>query len=205
MWQSTYRNCLYIWRNARKTVFIFTKPATPVWSHLKLHNKCSLCLNREHNSLEEMLRLFATDCDLTAKRPVVWVRHVFIMGCLVWPLGVLSAQRRLWSVFVALCSLSTAQMLPSALIKRAPCVCFSQPLNSSGFSRRSPHWSFLAVQNNFLGWLYAIHCQSKLQPCAEMARKRNGVVSKHARGKHGRDQAELTAAWLPPATIQQDW
>lgn len=108
-------------------------------------------------------------------------------------------------------SLSTAQMLPSPLIKRAPCVCFSQEVNSSGFSRRSPHWSFLAVQNNFLGWLYAIHCQSKLQPYAEMARKqpkkRHGEQTRTTRGWWQRElrPAELTAAWLPPAAIQRDW
>lgn len=87
----------YDFIHTRKTVFILTTPATPVHSHLKLHNKCSLCLCREYNSLEEMSRLLASDCDLTAKRPVVSVRHVFMMGCLVWPLGVLSAQRRLTS------------------------------------------------------------------------------------------------------------
>lgn len=158
-----------------------------------------------------MPRLFTTDCDLTAERPVVWARLVFIMVGLVWPLGVLSTHRRLRSVFVALCSLSTAQMLPSPLIKGAPCVCFSQEVNSSGFSHRSPHWSFLAVQNNFLGWLYAIHCQSKLQPYAEMARKQpkkwHGEQTRTMRAWWQRESrpAELTAAWLPPAAIQWDW
>lgn len=160
-----------------------------------------------------MSRLFATDYDLTAKRPAVWVRLVFIMGCLAWPLGVLSTHERLQSVFAALRSLSTVQMLPSALIKRmlCVCVCLSQSVNSSGFSRRSPHWSFLAVQNNFLGWLYAIRCQSKLQLCAEMARKqpqkRRGerMCTTRAWWQRGSRPAKLTAAWLPRATLQRDW
>lgn len=42
------------------------------------------------------------------------------------------------------------------------------------------HWPLLAVQNNFLGWLYAIYCQSKLQVCAEMVRKQ----PKKRRGEH---------------------
>lgn len=88
---------------------------------------------------------------------------------------------------------------------------FSQSVNSSGFSRRSPHRSFLAVQNNFLGWLYAIRCQSKLQPSAEMARKqpkeRRGEQTRtmQAWWQRGSRPAKLTAAWLPPATIRQDW
>lgn len=160
-----------------------------------------------------MSTLFATDYDLTAKRPVVWVRLVLIMGCLVRPLRVLSIHKRLQSVFAALHSLSTAQMLPSALIKRMLCVCIrlSQSVNSSGFYRRSPHWSFLAVQNNFLGWLYAIHCQSKLQLCAEMApkqpQKRRGeqMCTMQSWWQRESRPAELTAAWLPRETFQQDW
>lgn len=58
--------------------------------------------------------------------------------------------------------LSRAQMLPSVRMKRMQCVyaCLSQSVNSSGFSRRSPHRSFLAVQNNFFWVDYTLSVAS---------------------------------------------
>lgn len=81
-------------------------------------------------------------------------------------------------------------------IKGMLCACarLSQSVNSSGFCRRSPQWSFLAVQNNFLGWLYAICCQFKLQLCAQMGPKQ----PQKQRGAHdastaaGRIEASVT-------------
>lgn len=181
--------------------------------HIITQQMLSMLVQRECNSLTKMSGLFATDSDLTAKRPVVWVRLVFTVGCLVWPLRVLSTNERLQRVFPALCSLSTAQMLPSARIRGMLCVCvrLSQSVNSSGFSRRSPHWSFLAIQNNFLGWLYATRCQSKLQLCAQMVstqpQKRRGeqMCTMLTQWRRQSRPAKLTAAWLPRATLQPDW
>lgn len=100
-------------------------------------------------------------------------------------------------------------MLPSAPIKRMLCVCarLSQSVNSSGFCRRSPQWSFLAVQNNFLGWLYAICCQFKLQLCAQIWPQRATETAWCARCKHsdrenrGQCNSQLRGFLEQPANI----
>lgn len=102
------------------------------------------------------------------------LRHTCIYGVVQSdPSGLLSARGGgPRSASLAPHSLSAAQMLPSAPMRRMPCACvfaLSQSANSSGFFHTSPHRSFLAVQNNFFGWLYAIHCQWKLQPSVHMA------------------------------------
>lgn len=148
-----------------------------------------------------MSRLLATDCqEITVGLSQTCVHHV---------LSGLTHQRcwthtRDHSAFAAQSPLSPARMLPSALIKRiqCACTCLSQSVNSSGFSRTSPHWSFLAVQNNFLGWLYIIRCQSKLQVCTEIVANshRNSTESECAWCKHGdggdTGPGNPTAAWL---------
>lgn len=109
--------------------------------------------------------LFAAQCDLISRQPVVWLRHLSGLPGPT-PRRRLSSHSRLWSLFVALHSptaLSAAQMLLSAAIKGA---CFPSTLTIWLFLHISPHWSFLAIQNNFWGWLYAGLRQSKLQPCA---------------------------------------
>lgn len=95
--------------------------------------------------------------------------------------------------------------------KSTVCMLFPSQWTHLAFPADHPIGRFLAVQNNFLGWLYAIRCQSKLQPCAEMARKqpkeRRGEQTRtmQAWWQRGSRPAKLTAAWLPPATIRQDW
>lgn len=149
-----------------------------------------------------MSRLFAANWDLTAEKQREGESE----------LRAVPRCAELCGAFVALCSLSAARTQRKKQEKKVA-ICsdqknkekkkhsiyaFPQSENSSGFTRRSPHWS---VQNNFLGWLYAIRCQSKLQPWAEMGRK-------WPRKQPGEQKCTMRAPWQEwmeaPATSQKD-
>lgn len=105
----------------------------------------STLVQSECNSLWEMSELFYHwlwfDSQETCGLSQTCIYHGLSS---LTPQGTERTQERLQSVSAAPRSLSAA--LTSAPIKRMLCVCvrlfFSQSVNSSGFSRRSPHWSF---------------------------------------------------------------
>lgn len=119
-----------------------------------------------------------------------WVRLVFIKGCLVWPLGLLISHKRLYSVSVALSSLSAAQMLPSAPIKRMLCACIrlSQSLNSSGFPADHPIGSFWPSKITF-GVDYMLSVAS---PNYSSALRWSPTAAETARGAIVRDASMVT-------------
>lgn len=140
-----------------------------------------------------MSRPLAANWDLTAERAAVRVRLVFIEGWLVRPLGVPSAHGKLRSVCLWLAArYLLAQKLPSAPMKRST-VCALFPVSELIwlYPQITPSLVLLAVQNNFLGWLYAIRCQSKLQPWVEMARKQ----PEKQRGEQTRTIASAVTEW----------
>lgn len=162
-----------------------------------------------------MSRLFATDYDLTAKRPVVWLRLVFIMGCLVWPLRVLSAHKRGCRAALRLRARYLLHNCCHLLWSKECCVCtfaFSQSVNSSGFSRRSPHWSFFWLSKITFWVDYTLSTASpnyssvlRWPPNSH----RSGVVSDCARCERGdkenRGQRNSQLHGFLEQTLQRDW
>lgn len=129
-----------------------------------------------------MSRLFATDYDLTAKRAVVWDLYLSSLT----PRGSEAHTGVCW-VSLRLCAHYLLHKCCHLLWSKECCVdAFAFPSQWTHLAfPQITHWLLLAVQNNFLGWLYAIYCQSKLQLCAEMARKQ----PKKRRGDRG-DQGQ---------------
>lgn len=151
-----------------------------------------------------MSRLFAT-YDFTAKRPAVWTRLVFIMGCLVWPLRVLSTHERLQSISVAPRSLSTVRMVPS----KECCV------HALAFPSQWTHLAFAADHPSGRFWLskitfwvdYTLSAASSNYSFAlrwAPNSHRSSVVRTMRAQRQGESRpAWLAAAWLPRATDKQ--
>lgn len=146
----------------------------PLQTRLKLDHKCFLCSHRQN-------KMFLAKCQDRSLPIEIWQLRELRFE---WDSYLLRAdssdpsgyRARTESCAQCVCgSLLTIYLHKSCHLLRwkgAQCVRFSQSVNSSGFTRRSPHRSFFWPSKiTFLGWLYAIRCQSKLQPWAEMARK----------------------------------
>lgn len=115
-----------------------------------------------------MSRLFATDYDLTAKRAVVWDLYLSSLT----PRGTECTQESAECLCGSLLTIYCTNVAICSDQKNAVWMRLLFPVSELiWLLPQITHWPLLAVQNNFSGWLYAIYCQSKLQLCAEMARK----------------------------------